>query len=188
MSIILPTENSKNGTSIGFYGWGNPIVSFNPGYEGAGDFALAAIRPNHYSDGMWQDLFNSYKNPDNLQLCAQPGDVYRVKFKTRLLDATGQVGLACDPSLGDTNCPMVWVHTIRGVDLASGEQNVMEVFDTDMTWDANGWNSFDTTFTVTEAQTGSNLLLFRIIFNGGPVGAQLVNDEIEVFTETLAPV
>ena len=172
------------GASNRWSGWGHHIQVVQPGHDGSNDYALEAIRPavdGWFTAGMYQDIFSEWRNAPFLTKCVKPGDVWRVKFKTRLIDPTNQAGIDCDPSLADKTCPMLQVHTNRG-----GVFLQTNVHDTNMVWDPNGWNTFDTTFTITESQAGDDLVLFRFLFCGGPFGALLMSDDFSVEMESAA--
>lgn len=176
---IVNGDFAVNSVSNGpWYGWGNPIAIVPDGFKGPADYALAATGRTWWGSGMWQDVFSVWKNPDFLTHCVQPGDVYRIKFKTRMINPATNTGVACDPSLGDINCPMVQIQ--RG-----GATSVNTyLHDTDMVWNPDGWSTFDTTFTITDEIAGDDITLFRVLFNGGPAGTTLINDEISVVMES----
>ena len=105
--------------------------------------------------------------------CIIPGEEWKVKFKTRLVDSNGN-GIDCVPAENNRNCPMVRIQTT----FAPAAATWNDLYDPHMVWNKDGWSTFETYFITTPDTAGPGLTSFLVLFGGGPQGSELIVDDL----------
>jgi len=145
--------------------WGNNYIGMEePGFGGVG-YALKAFDRTSWNEGITQVISHS---------CLLPGSTWRFQAKIKLYDQTSMQGISCNPkSTTSFDCPF-----IRMAVRKYHENVFVSIQDHKMTWDPNGWNTFDVVHTMEEAHSGGHVDWFMPIFVGGPPNSVLLIDDV----------
>jgi len=163
----VSSSDFENESVHGFVGFGATLGIASPGADGS-NYALSAMqRPgSEFGAFLW-----------SLDLkCLEEGSVWLFEFKARLLDeATGQPVRICFPTSKNNNCPHV-----RIMSRHNGLNYWAYIYDMEMEWKPDEWSLFSTKWTLPDALYSPDITNFFPFFVGGPLGSQLIIDDVKI--------
>jgi len=147
--------------------WYCKVEVVSPGYGGSGS-AFKVSDHEYHGSGLLQQLDPTCILGYNY--------TWRYRAKVKMYDKTTGEGItSCDPRKMDTNCPHIEVVTQR-----YGGNHLDEIYDADMVWNPDEWNTFDAFFKTNEENSGNGIDYIGMILQGGPPNSITLIDDVIV--------